>query len=119
MIKKLFDNSCVHTDKQSLNLSKIRDKRGETLTETLVSLLVICIAIAILSGAIVSAAKINRSSFDIVTEAEYSGTEITGTDGSTFAVTLTYTDSNGRTQQKNFGNVKGYETADGFYYYER
>ncbi len=40
-------------------LKKLRSKRGETLTETLSSLLIIVPAMVMLAGAIVAAARIN------------------------------------------------------------
>lgn len=44
--------------------NKIRSKRGETLTETLVSLLIIVPAMVMLAGAIVTAARINHDARD-------------------------------------------------------
>lgn len=47
--------------------SKISSKHGESLTETLVALLVMCMAMAVISGSIVTAARINRKAEDMET----------------------------------------------------
>ena len=43
-------------------LNKLTDNRGETLIETLVSIVLISLAMLLLSGAIMTAARINRAS---------------------------------------------------------
>ena len=48
-------------------ISKIKSKSGESLTETLVALLVMCMAMAVISGSIVTSAKINRQAADMET----------------------------------------------------
>lgn len=48
-------------------INKIKNKSGESLTETLVALLVMCMAMAVISGSIVTSAKINRQAADMET----------------------------------------------------
>ena len=57
MIKNIFINI----------KSKLAGKRGESLSETLVAVLVMCMAMAVISGSIVTAARINRKAEDMET----------------------------------------------------
>lgn len=41
-------------------IKKIKSKKGETITETLVSMMIAALAMMILAGSIVSAAKVNK-----------------------------------------------------------
>lgn len=54
---------------------KIKNQSGETLVETLVAMLVIVSAVVMLSGGIVTAARINKSTRDLQTSFEMENKE--------------------------------------------
>jgi len=63
-------NKTILTIKEKLISSK-----GESIGETLVALLVMCLAMLVLSGSIVSAARINKRALDMETATLLKGTE--------------------------------------------
>ena len=63
-------NKTILTIKEKLISSK-----GESIGETLVALLVMCLAMLVLSGSIVSAARINKRALDMETASLLKGTE--------------------------------------------
>ena len=46
-------------------MKKLRSRKGETIVETLVAILIVVLSFAMLTGAIVSAAKINKQNEDM------------------------------------------------------
>ena len=70
LIKHTDMNKTILTIKEKLISSK-----GESIGETLVALLVMCLAMLVLSGSIVSAARINKRALDMETATLLKGTE--------------------------------------------
>lgn len=89
--------------------NKIRSKCGETLTETLFSLLIIVPAMVMLAGAIVTAARINSEARASKASALPSFTEVSGPSG-----TLT-----GSGDYFSGGNIVWCNETDSVYYYFR
>ena len=54
---------------------KLKEKNGESLVETLVSVLIACLAVTMLCGAIISASKVNKNTTD------YADRPVVETDG--------------------------------------
>ena len=90
--------------------NKIRSKCGETLTETLSSLLIIVPAMVMLAGAIVTAAQINSEARSSKATALPKLTEVSGSAGSIAA-----------TGDVSFsgGNINWCKETDSIYYYFR
>lgn len=89
---------------------KLNSKRGETLTETIVSLLIVVPAMVMLAGAIVTAARINSearnskaSNYPDFTTASESSGSISGAGDVTFSG----------------GSIKWCHETDSIYYYFR
>ncbi len=93
-------------------MKRLREKKGESIAETLVAVLIMAMSLTILAGAIVSAAKVN-SKFDNSSEAVI-GPVKTGS-GSIYVK-----DSTGSTKAS--FTVEIYEAGNGtgneYYYYE-
>lgn len=92
-------------------MKKIRSKKGETIAETLVAMMIVAMSLTILAGAIVSAAKVNSK----VKNAEVSFIN-DGGDGeiiSTKAVLKI-----GDVEKASF-DVYAFNTGNGYYYYEK
>ena len=87
---------------------KLLDKGGETLVESLVGLIIVVLAIGVLCGSIVTAAKINDRVKKMDTN--FIAAIDTGNDAS---VTVKHED--GSSDQV---TVKSHETGNGYYYYE-
>ena len=88
-----------------MSVKKLKNKRGETLIETLMAILVAVLAFAALSTAVLAAGKINAKVKSTDISFQYTGS--TQTEGQ---VTLT-----GR-QYRESGMVELYENS-GYYYY--
>ena len=94
---------------------KLRDSSGESLVETLVSMLIVVLAFTMLSGAIVAAARVNAGAEKqtlYLNEAETSDNQDTG-----IPVTIKIPGSDITTGK----TVRTYEMKDGagtLYYYE-
>ena len=54
---------------------KLRSASGETLVETLFAMLIIALAVVMLAGSIVSAARVNKAGADMVTEFQKSDSD--------------------------------------------
>ena len=84
---------------------KLREKKGESVAETLYSTLIISLAFLILAGAIISAATINSK----IKNKDYS-------------LDTTYPDGTGQDMQVKINdksvNVKGYVSDHGYFYYK-
>ena len=76
-------------------MRKVKCTRGETLVETLVSLLIIMFAILFLTGSVVTAARSNAKMKTLDNSLHYGGTPVSGTvtlsddDGTTEDVEIT------------------------------
>lgn len=94
---------------------KLKSKRGESLTETLSSLLIIVPAMVMLAGAIVSAAKINseaRSSMATkYPELSFSASDKVGDSG--------FTKESGDIPITSGNIIKWYQESDSIYLYFR
>ena len=90
-------------------MRKLRMKRGESISETLIAVLIMALMFTMLTGAVITAARINsRLKND---EAAFrAGTEVDGADG--WGVVLRMGDQQYRQ------SAKLYETENGYYYYE-
>lgn len=57
----------MHTYKKPKTkpLKKLKSKNGETLVETLISMLIVVLSVTMLAGSIVTAARINQSAKDM------------------------------------------------------
>lgn len=84
------------------------DTRGETLVETLVSVLIVAACVLMLSTAIVTAANINAKAQQNLATVDEAATGAGNDDGvvkDESGVTVTFTDSNGATS--NVKDIKG------------
>ncbi len=86
-------------------IKKLREKKGESIAETLYSTLIISLAFLILAGAIISAAGINA--------------KVKNTD---YSLDTTYPDGTGHTMQVKIGGenveVTGFVSDHGYFYYK-
>lgn len=85
------------------------NKKGETIVEVLVSVLIVALCFVMLQVSIVSSAKINKKSMDENAPFSQSGVVNQNIEVN---ITRSYTAS------KSYLNVQGYKTSDGYYYYE-
>lgn len=97
---------------------KIIAKRGETLVETLYSLLIIVPAMVMLAGAIVTAARINNEvrSSDASTLPKLTYNSPVSIDGATNTISGTGVGS-GSEAFAYSKNIKWYKESDSIYYY--
>ena len=87
------------------------DTRGETLVETLVSVLIVAACVLMLSTAIVTAANINAKAQQNLATVDEAATGAGNDDGvvkDESGVTVTFTDSNGATSNVKDINGKSY-----------
>ena len=91
-------------------MNKLRDNRGETLIESLVSVLIAVLAFAVLSTSVVTAEKINAKTRQERKEKGMFSYAVDKSKNETVPVTLT---GNGKTVT---GTVSLYESK-GYYYY--
>ena len=90
-------------------MNKLRDNRGETLIESLVSVLIAVLAFAVLATSVVTAEKINAKTRE---ERKDNGMfSYTGAKSTDKKVTL-----NGNSGKRGTGKVSLYE-SNGYYYY--
>lgn len=80
---------------------KLKNNSGETLVETLFALLVVVLAMTMLAGSIVSAARINKSAEDLDTAFRITN------DGKSGSVTVTHSSG-----EKTLIPIKAYQTDD-------
>lgn len=91
-------------------MKKLRSRRGETLVETLVSLLIVVLCLSFLATAVVTAARINASVRDTDVSVQYGGTST--------RQTLTVTPKGAYTGDAGFtAEVQLYTTDNGYRYY--
>lgn len=88
---------------------KINNKKGETIVEVLVSVLIAALCFVMLQVSIVSSAKINKKSID-----ENVPFIEDGAISKNIEVKIKRSYSNTESSV----SVQGYETSDGYYYYE-
>ena len=92
-------------------MKKLTSARGETIIETLVSILVITVIFLCLSTAIVSAARVNASVRNADTAFRYS--DIASRSSKTVSVT-----QKGEASPKETFPVTDYATKNGYHYYQ-
>lgn len=90
-------------------MNKLRDNRGETLIESLVSILIAVLAFGILATSVVTAEKINAKTRNTNVMFQYATTSPTSQ-----TVTLTGEGASGK--KTGSGKVSLYE-SNGYYYY--
>lgn len=93
-------------------MNKLRDNRGETLVESLVSILIAVLAFGILATSVVTAEKINAKTRNTDVMFQYA-TKPTDPTDPTNPPTVTLTGKNGKSGS---GTVLLYE-SNGYYYY--
>ena len=93
-------------------MNKLRDNRGETLIESLVSVLIAVLAFAVLATSVVTAEKINAKTRNTNVMFQYA-TEPTDPTDPTNPPTVTL---NGKSGKSGTGDVTLYE-SNGYYYY--
>ena len=86
------------------------NKKGETITETLISVVIIAIAFIALQTSIVAAARVNKKANGLIRNFDISK-ESTNTD---WYVSIIRTDSN---DTKNVARIKKSAGENGYYYY--
>ena len=85
-------------------LKRLKDIAGETLVETLIAVIVIVLALTMLAGAIVTAARVNSAAQSLGTAFNYSASaDVEGTQ----SVTITHDSADPTTVE-----VTGRQTAD-------
>ena len=95
-------------------MNKLRDNRGETLIESLVSVLIAVLAFAVLATSVVTAEKINAQTRNTDVMFQYATAPTNSTNSTNPPkVTLTGEGANGKTGT---GDVMLYE-SNGYYYY--
>lgn len=100
---------------------KLKSSSGESLTETLVAVLVMCLAMMVISGSIVTAAKINAKAADMDTATMLNGTRESGSSASKTTASVTITQSGTGTGSTASVDVELYtDKASGtdYYFYE-
>lgn len=90
-------------------MNKLRDNRGETLVESLVSILIAVLAFGILATSVVTAEKINAKTRNTNVMFQYATT-------STNSPTVTLTGEEASGKKTGSGKVLLYEN-NGYYYY--
>ncbi len=90
-------------------VTKLRSSYGETIVETLVTMIVLSLAMIMLSGAVVTSARVNQKADN--TETTFTTDAQTSTPG-----TITIQE-NGSSSPAGL-NVTVYETEHGYFYYE-
>lgn len=90
-------------------VTKLRSSCGETIVETLVTMIVLSLAMIMLSGAVVTSARVNQKADN--TETTFTTDAQTSTSG-----TITIQDT-GSSSPASL-NVTVYETEHGYFYYE-
>ena len=94
--------------------SKIRSTSGETIAETLVTMIILSLAVLMLAGAVVTSARVNK-------KADNTDTAFTAatTPSATKNVVITYKPKTGTETQKQIEvPTSFYETENDYQYYE-
>ena len=89
-------------------MKKLKNKKGETLVEALISVLIVVICFLALQVSIVTSGKINASAKEMVLKFQISSTDAVDSDAN---VTI----KRGNVSEKTDIQVK--KTTDGYYYY--
>lgn len=89
-------------------MKKLKNKKGETLVEALISVLIVVICFLALQISIVTSGKINASAKEMVLKFQISSSDVVDTNAS---VTV----ERGNVTKKT--NIQVKKTADGYYYY--
>lgn len=94
---------------------KVRSDKGETIAETLVTMIILSLAVLMLAGAVVTAARVNKKADNTDTAFTKSTTNPVNK-----TVVITYTGKDGKdgTEQKLEINTDYYETENAYKYYE-
>lgn len=91
-------------------MKKLRSRRGETLVETLVSLLIVVLCLSFLATAIVTAARVNAGVRDTDVSVQYDG-------GTSTQQTVTVTPKGAYTGDTGFSETVTLHTTDNGYRY--
>lgn len=91
--------------------NRLQSSEGETIVETLVTMIILSLAVLMLTGAVVTAARVNAKADNTDTAFTVSG-ETTPESG-----TVTVTDGSGATGAATW-NVQVYKTENDYIYYE-
>ena len=106
----------MHTYKKPKTkpLKKLKSKNGETLVETLISMLIVVLSVTMLAGSIVTAARINQTAKEMNVPVRFDS--VTPADGKTETVTLTHKNDTPDNIEVVLYTTK---TAVPYYYYEK
>lgn len=91
-------------------VKKLRSRRGESLVESLIAMLIITLAGLMLAGSVVSSARVNAGARDFLTFPRYAGDKSNGSANAT----LSWEGGN----SVSLGTVTVYESKGGMVYYE-
>lgn len=94
---------------------KIHGKTGETIAETLVTMVVLALAVLMLTGAVVSAAKVNQKADN--TQTVFTADQGAGS-SKTVVITQNGNGTDAGTGRKISITVNLHETKNKYYYYE-
>lgn len=102
-------------------MKKLKQRKGETIVETLIAMLIICLCVSMIAGSIVAAAKANRRAAETNIEFRVENPDSKQLAG--FGVSIVHD-----TSVENVTDIKGYQTGHmkdgsasyekGYYYYE-
>ena len=95
---------------------KIHSKSGETIAETLVTMVVLSLAVLMLTGAVVSAAKVNQKADN--TQTAFIADQDTGSSDRTIIITQNGNETDAETGREISITVNWHETENKYYYYE-
>ncbi|MBQ3205908.1 MAG: hypothetical protein IJB37_05100 [Peptococcaceae bacterium] len=97
-------------------IKKLKSDKGETLVETLISMLIVVLSVTMLAGSIVTAARINQAAKDM-----NAPVQLDDASGTAAVVQLTHEGAADSVINVTSINVTLYETAGSvpYYYYEK
>ena len=91
---------------------RLKDASGETIVETLVTMIILSLAVIMLSGAVVTSARVNAKADNADTAFHVDEGQLTQESG-----VMTITDGSGAANAATL-DVKVYKTENGYIYYE-
>lgn len=94
---------------------RLRSRKGETLAETLVALLIVVMSFTILAGGILASARVNRGSMSL--NVVFDKRNADTVDAEDFKVSINHGES-GNTDPVPSGDLRAYVTKDQIYFYE-
>lgn len=97
------------------SVKKIQGKAGETIAETLVTMIVLSLAVLMLTGAVVSAAKVNQKADN--TQTAFTADQSTG-NSKNVVITQNGNGTDAGTGRKIRITVNLHKTENEYYYYE-